>query len=150
MVRAGCPEQICTKCGRARERLYKQRELRPEEFTDEIRERLRRAGATEEGLYHGEGQDYPAYVGDASDRKRRILKAMRSVLEPVGFSDCGCNAEWVAGTVLDPFAGSGTTSFVAQQLGRNSISIELNPKYAAMIKKRLGLLQFTGELEVKE
>ena len=35
-------------------------------------------------------------------------------------------------TVLDPFAGKGTTGQVATELGRNSILIELNPKYAAM------------------
>ncbi|HMO40980.1 MAG TPA: site-specific DNA-methyltransferase [Saprospiraceae bacterium] len=32
-------------------------------------------------------------------------------------------------TVLDPFAGSGTTNFVAQRMHRNSIGIELQPAY---------------------
>jgi len=40
------------------------------------------------------------------------------------------------GIVLDPFAGSGTTMIVAEKLGRNSIGIELNPKYVELIKKR--------------
>ncbi len=39
--------------------------------------------------------------------------------------------------VLDPFAGSGTTLRVCQQLGRDCIGIELNQKYIQMIKKRL-------------
>lgn len=38
------------------------------------------------------------------------------------------------GTVLDPFAGAGTTLYVAEQLGRNSIGIELNPDYCDIIK----------------
>lgn len=40
------------------------------------------------------------------------------------------------GTVLDPFAGSGTVGKVAEDLGRNSILIELNPKYIKLIEKR--------------
>lgn len=39
--------------------------------------------------------------------------------------------------VLDPFAGSGTTARVCQQLGRNSVNFELNPEYVEMISQRL-------------
>jgi DNA modification methylase len=39
-------------------------------------------------------------------------------------------------TVLDPFAGSGTTGEVATELGRNSILVELNPSYIPLIEKR--------------
>ena len=39
-------------------------------------------------------------------------------------------------TVLDPFMGSGTTAYVAQELGREWIGIELNPKYVEIIKRR--------------
>ena len=41
------------------------------------------------------------------------------------------------GTVLDPFAGAGTTGLVANQLDRNAILIELNPDYVEIIRKRL-------------
>ena len=41
------------------------------------------------------------------------------------------------GTVLDPFAGAGTTGLVADRLGRNAILIELNPDYAAMTERRI-------------
>ena len=40
-------------------------------------------------------------------------------------------------TVLDPFAGAGTTGLVADRLGRDAILIELNPEYAALAEKRL-------------
>lgn len=42
-----------------------------------------------------------------------------------------------AGTVLDPFGGSGTTGLVADRLQRNAILIELNPAYAEMANKRI-------------
>lgn len=41
------------------------------------------------------------------------------------------------GTVLDPFAGAGTTGLVADRLGRNAILIELNPDYAEMARNRI-------------
>jgi DNA modification methylase len=41
-------------------------------------------------------------------------------------------------TVLDPFAGSGTTLRVARQLGRKAIGIELNPEYIGIIRDRIG------------
>lgn len=40
-------------------------------------------------------------------------------------------------TVLDPFAGSGTTLLAAQELGRKSIGFELNPEYIKLINKKL-------------
>jgi DNA modification methylase len=41
------------------------------------------------------------------------------------------------GTVLDPFAGAGTTLLVAEQHGRQGIGIELNPAYIKLAKARL-------------
>lgn len=43
----------------------------------------------------------------------------------------------IGDTVLDPFAGSGTTLTVAQILNRNSIGIEIVPEYVASIEIRL-------------
>jgi site-specific DNA-methyltransferase (adenine-specific) len=39
--------------------------------------------------------------------------------------------------VLDPFAGSGTTLRVCQQLDRRCTGIEINPEYVEMIQRRL-------------
>jgi DNA modification methylase len=41
------------------------------------------------------------------------------------------------GTVLDPFAGAGTTGMVALRHGRSFVGIELNPEYADMMRVRI-------------
>ena len=43
--------------------------------------------------------------------------------------------------VLDPFSGSGTTLHVAQRLRRNSVGIEILPKYHMIAKERIKLYQ---------
>lgn len=59
---------------------------------------------------------------------------------------CGCGVESVPATVLDPFAGSGTTLEVARSLGCNAIGIELSKEYTKLAAKRLaqGVLSFGG------
>lgn len=44
-------------------------------------------------------------------------------------------------TVLDPFAGSGTTLVVAHEMKRKVIGIEIVPEYVQAIEARLGYLQ---------
>lgn len=41
------------------------------------------------------------------------------------------------GTVLDPFAGSGSTGLAADQLGMNAVLIERDPEYAADIERKI-------------
>lgn len=40
-------------------------------------------------------------------------------------------------TVVDPFVGTGTTMVAAMKCGRNSIGVEIEPKYARMAARRL-------------
>jgi DNA modification methylase len=44
---------------------------------------------------------------------------------------------FVGETVLDPFAGVGTTAKTAVSLNRKAVSVELNPEYAALISQRV-------------
>lgn len=44
---------------------------------------------------------------------------------------------FVGDTVLDPFMGTGTTSVACARWGRNSVGIELDPKYFQLAKSRL-------------
>jgi len=46
---------------------------------------------------------------------------------------------FVGDTVLDPFAGTGTTLAAARKLSRNSIGYEINPEYEPLIRTKLGI-----------
>lgn len=48
---------------------------------------------------------------------------------------------FVGETILDPFAGSGTTSFVAKITDRNSVGYEINPEFIPFIKEKLEVHQ---------
>ncbi len=54
--------------------------------------------------------------------------------------------------MLDPFAGTATTSIAAMNCGRNSIANELEPKYLALAKERMFKAQesrpFTAPFDV--
>ncbi len=44
---------------------------------------------------------------------------------------------FIGETILDPFAGSGTTALAAKNTGRNSISVEINPAFIPVIKVKM-------------
>ena len=50
---------------------------------------------------------------------------------------CDHEGDPVPCTVLDPFAGSGTTLMVALRLGRDAIGIELSPEYVKLAENRI-------------
>jgi DNA modification methylase len=49
-------------------------------------------------------------------------------------------------TVLDPFAGSGSTLIACERLGRRCLAVELDPAYCDVIRHRYA--QFTGRAEL--
>lgn len=63
---------------------------------------------------------------------------------------CSCEDNDGSGKciVLDPFAGSGTTLQVAEELGRDSIGIELNPEYCKLIEERKANLSKNGQVSL--
>ena len=50
-------------------------------------------------------------------------------------------------TILDPFAGSGTTCIAARILSRHYLGIEINPEYADIAKARIKLHQEQTKIE---
>ncbi len=55
----------------------------------------------------------------------------------VGLTDCGCNAGFEGGTILDMFCGTATTGVRALQLDRKFIGIDGNAEYLEIAKARI-------------
>jgi len=109
LIKLGCPAQVCKKCGRPRERIVEKITINAQDKRPDRKQ-----------IGHPQKQR----GGD-------------SVVYTVGWTDCGCNAGFEPGIVLDPFLGSGTTALVALQMGRRFIGIELNRSYCEMAIKRI-------------
>ncbi len=60
---------------------------------------------------------YGTRTGNALHPTQKPVDLMRNVIE------------WTAGTVVDPFMGSGTTGVACAKMGRKFIGIELDPDY---------------------
>ena len=124
-------------------------------FPPALAERCIRAGTSERGCCAACGAPWGRVVerkayGDKSGGERSLEKGFTrngmggqkewdSYVPPVtaGWApSCACDADTVSCTVLDPFAGAGTTLLVADRLQRDAIGIELNPDYTRMAMDR--------------
>lgn len=110
---AGC----CPECGRAWQRHVCTRYTNPGNRSSNGPRSLERR------------QESPGF------RKRLVRLVEGEAWRP----DCQCGADPIPATVLDAFAGSGTTLAVAQRLGRRSIGIELGADYIELARRRLGV-----------
>jgi len=116
-IKAGCPEFICTKCGKAREKIIEseQRSNKPKSNAN-VKTNNDNSGKINRNNLSGDLRE-----------KHEIIKS------------CNCNAPFTGGIVLDPFFGSGTTGVVALKQNKNFVGIELNPEYIEIAEKRLEL-----------
>lgn len=125
-MRAGCPEFVCSKCGKPRQKI--------------IRNGARILGSHSRAAV-GKHEDMET-AGAASYREKSPMvpnARYEKILE--GYTDCGCGAEWQGGVCLDPFMGAGTTAVVAKKFNRHYLGIELNPEYIRIAESRLNDLQ---------
>ena len=121
-VLAGCPEQICVECSEPYKRMTS-RNSNPLEVDDST---LNRYGNGKAGVHRKVGGQYQKWLNE-------------NPLITVGWEkQCDCETnETKAGTVLDPFAGSGTTGIVAVNNKRNACLIDLSSEYIEIAKKRI-------------
>ncbi len=123
-------------------------------------ERVGRMGDSRDGLGMGMGGDaigrWPADPGGGASRFFYCAKASPSergegnahpTVKPIALM------RWISklvcppgGTILDPFAGSGTTLLAAREEGLSAIGVEREAEYVEIIKRRLDTAQKQGSL----
>lgn len=113
LIKMGCPKEVCKKCGKPRERIIKYGEV---------------------VSYGGSNKGKLSKSNDPNIQGWKMIARQKISL---GWTDCGCNAGFRPGIVLDPFAGICTTGYVARKMNRHFICIELNPKFVEIGRKRL-------------
>ena len=129
-VLASCPEKICVDCGKPYERVLKNIETEP---IKNIKKKNNRKQF--ESSMGGGGTSFKGHSGYFKSDGTPIVKPKIDL----GLQkQCDCKTdETKAGTVLDPFAGSGTTGIVAVGHNRNAVLCELNEEYIELAKKRI-------------
>ncbi len=88
--------------------------------------------------YRQTGRAGKGIYNHPTEKPLEIMKRLVEMLTPEG------------GTVLDPFAGSGTTAIACKELGRNYICIEKEREYVDIIHQRLNTPMTERGLTVEE
>ena len=120
-IRAGTSERgCCPKCGGQWERVIEKERPPKNVFTDTTN--------PQDGIVNGGG----AWNGGGKGAGQKLQNWLNE--HPpitIGFRPscaCGCDTTTPA-TILDPFAGSGTTCLVAKRMGRSAIGLDLSYQY---------------------
>ena len=111
-IRAGCPREVCVKCGAPRENIL---EVVGKKQTPPF------------GGHKHQDNGNPTYSGNTTQQIKQIA----------GLTDCGCGAAFAPGVVLDPFLGSGTTAEYCEENNLSWVGIELSGEYCELINERL-------------
>lgn len=121
MILAGSSPRTCEICGAPWERVVERKAMK-----------IKRSNRREQMGGHGRTQ--------ASGTMVEAPSSTTTGWKPT----CSCqNKGEGKSIILDPFAGSGTTLWVAERYGRDSIGIELNPEYCELIHERMSNFQQT-------
>jgi len=129
-IKAGCPEFICKKCGKARVKILDITKPPEEVYTKSNlpNDGFIKSGIRRNGKFKGSGQKVQNWKNQNTNKF-------------LGYTDCGCNAGWESGIVLDPFMGAGTSALVALKQRKRFIGIEIKQEYIDMANKRIAKVQ---------
>ena len=123
LIKAGCAREVCSVCGKPvmpfRGKTGKTYDANTFEETNPSEANRRLADVIG--------------VSETSTLRTNVIQGKETIRKPT----CKCNKPFIPGTVLDPFAGSGTTGLVAKKLGRSAILIEAVEEYTDIMRKRL-------------
>lgn len=117
---AGCPEFVCKKCGKPREKIIKNTDNIP--WTERQR-------PTKKGMELNETGQRRDLGGNFQTVKKEFID----------LTDCGCNAGFEGGIVFDPFCGVGTTLIRALQLSRRIIGIDGSKEYCKIAREKISV-----------
>ena len=118
-IKAGCPQYICKKCGKPRERIIETEFIPQPDVSPERNKR---------GVYRK--------PMDKSNRWQHFPRGTTKA-KTKGWTDCGCSAGFRPGIIMDPFMGAGTVGVVARKQLRDYLGIDLNTEYCKMAQKRI-------------
>ena len=121
-IKPGCAKEVCSVCGNPKIEKRKTIVRNIEELPESDLKIIAKIDAMD--------------VSDFLKEKMKLKVRKKKI--SIGFiPTCKCNAEFVNGIVLDPFAGTGTTLLTAKQLGYRYVGIEMQPEYYKIIIERL-------------
>lgn len=129
-IKSMCPAKVCTVCGEPSRRITSE-----PEYVDQ-------RGAPHDGdaeWRHGRGG---AEEGMGSTAPTSLTRTTTTI----GWTECECpddGTKWRPGVVLDPFAGSGTTLMVANELERDAIGFDLDERNASLARDRVDKFLFS-------
>lgn len=145
-----CPLMVCKACGKPRERIIartaeldptRPQALRAMELAKKHRltaahiAAIQATGISDAGkalkVQTGTGRNTASVQILAAEAKLALGGYFREFTfakkRTTGWTDCGCNAGFRPGMVLDPFKGTGTTLRVAARMQRSAIGVDFAP-----------------------
>ncbi len=124
-IKAATPEVgCCSKCGAPWQRIL---DKKPSAFNIRVRDAKAGRATPEEG-YKATQEEIDNYPGNHPNPGYRQTTGWQPT--------CKCNAGKAPSIVLDPFAGAGTTLWVAKKLNRKAVGYEISQEYCDLALER--------------